>query len=574
MTMSEDEGKNQTTQHALLAALGEFARQLGMIEQMESIKLHQKSYHHTPQTKVLEFLVATLAGLEHLKEVSRSAHPLDQDRVVAEAWGQLGWADYSGVSRTLQALKQSEADQIMQVLEKTSQMFITSEVNLALLFEQRLVYDGDLTGLAVSKSSTTYPGVAYGHMDEQICLGYQAAVVSLRSPTYQRLWLSVNHHPGNWVSALAADEMIWAAERRTGVRPWRRTELLEQRLQGVKDYSQTLRQKLVEREKKVSQAQQAVDQIGEILLTWKAHLADLTAKYVSQQRAERPTSQLAKARHKLTVLEKRSQRRAQTSVKAQQVVAWTRDLIAQQQSEQDRLQERLERFQRDNATNPHPIQAVFRLDAGFGTYENLALLIEMGYEVYTKLQYWKTLQNLIRQVPPEASWTPVGGQASLYAWKQRLVESFYYPIDVGVERFTDGEERVKYCALLHYGPTSVTQDLSIWFNFYSGRQIMEAGIKESKQMFYLHRLKVRSQVAIALQENFVLFAANFIRWAMAWLEEETSDESQRPGGGGASEASEPPVKAGASPAGTTRPGVRREPERLRRRSRFLAASNA
>jgi hypothetical protein len=63
----------------------------------------------------------------------------------------------------------------------------------------------------------------------------------------------------------------------------------------------------------------------------------------------------------------------------------------------------------------------------------------------------------------------------------------------------------------------VTQDLPAWFDRYNGRQIIEAGIKESKQVFYLHRIKVRSEPAIYLQECCVLFAANFIRWATQWL---------------------------------------------------------
>ncbi len=42
-------------------------------------------------------------------------------------------------------------------------------------------------------------------------------------------------------------------------------------------------------------------------------------------------------------------------------------------------------------------------------------------------------------------------------------------------------------------------------------------MKESKQVFSLHHLKVRSEPAISLQEAFVLFAANFIRWAAHWL---------------------------------------------------------
>jgi hypothetical protein len=54
-------------------------------------------------------------------------------------------------------------------------------------------------------------------------------------------------------------------------------------------------------------------------------------------------------------------------------------------------------------------------------------------------------------------------------------------------------------------------------NPYNRRQTIEAGIKEGKQVFQLHRLKVRSEPAIYLQEQFVIFAANFIRWATHWL---------------------------------------------------------
>lgn len=511
--MSQDEA---LTQHALLVAWGEFARQIGLISQLESLSLHQKSYQHLPQTKVIEFLVATLAGLSHLKEISVAAHPLDQDTAVARAWGQAAWADYSGVSRTLKALTQTEAEQIVQALEKSTQALITAEVNFSAWLNQPLIYDGDLTGLPVSKSSQTYPGVAFGHMDDQIRLGYQAAVVSLRSPNYRRLWLSVDHHPGNWVSAIAAAEMVQAAEARTGVRPWRRTDLLAQRIQKVKDYKLSLQQRLGERQQKVIQAQSYLEQVRQTLITCQERVTELECRDQAKGRLERPSGQLAKAREKLRTYQKRLQRREKALTKAQQVVAWTQDSIQAQQVEETRLLERLDRFEQDNAANPHPIQAIFRLDAGFGTYPNLALLIEMGYEVYLKLQSRRALQGLLKQVPQEASWTPVGTDASMFAWEKRQLKGFWYPLDVGLERFSEGK-RVKHSALLHYGETPVTKDLPAWFNFYSGRQTIEAGIKQSKQVFHLQRLKVRSEAAIYLQENFVLFAANFIRWANAWL---------------------------------------------------------
>jgi hypothetical protein len=514
------------TQHAMLVALGEFAQQTGLLQGLDHVKLHQKRYHHTPQAKVVEFLVATLAGLEHLKDISRSAHPLDQDLVLAQAWGQTAWADASGVSRTLKALEAAEAEHVVEVLRATSQVYIDSEVALALWQENHLVYDGDLTGLAVSKSSQTYPNVGYGHMDDKIRLGYQAAVVSMRSPTYGRLWLSVNHHPGNWVSSQSAEEMILGAEACTRVRPRRRTELLAQRLQSVAQYGLSLQQRLEERKNKVGNAEQALFQVQQQLADLQRQVDQFSVIYQERQRTERPHSQLAAARRKLSLLTQRCQRQRKALEKAQQVLTDTPDLLARQQAEQSELEQRLQRLQQDNENNPAPIQAIFRLDAGFGTYENLALLIEMGYEVYTKLRNWKALHSWIEQVPEGAVWVKVGKQAEMYAWSQHLLEPFYYPLDVGLERFVDGDH-LKYCALLHFGPTPVNQDLAAWFNFYANRQTIEAGIKETKGIFHLHRLKVRSEPAIYLQEHFVLFAANLIRWAMTWLSQASDVHSLR-----------------------------------------------
>ena len=157
---------NTLTQHALLVLWGEFAQYLGLPQAFAALPLHQKTYIHAPQTKLLEFLVAILAGLPHLVDISHAAHPLDQDQPVATAWGQLAWADASGVSRCLQALTAAEAAQVTQLLSDISRSFIDQEVLLALRSRGRVVYDGDLTGRPVSNTSTTYPGAAYGHMSD------------------------------------------------------------------------------------------------------------------------------------------------------------------------------------------------------------------------------------------------------------------------------------------------------------------------------------------------------------------------------------------------------------------------
>src|ERR1700690_4570210 len=225
-----DMAQERDTQHALVIAWGHFAREIGLISGIEAAKLNQKVYEHTPQAKVIEFLVAILSGAKHLQDISLAAHPLDKDLAVAEAWEQTGWADYSGVSRTLKRLSWAEAKSLVSVLEHISQPFLESELAVLRSQGRGLQYDGDLTGLPVSNTSRTYPNAAYGHMSDEIRLGYQAGVVSLQSPTYGRLWLSVEHHTGDTVSCTQAEASLRAAEKRSGQRRKRRVELLQKRI--------------------------------------------------------------------------------------------------------------------------------------------------------------------------------------------------------------------------------------------------------------------------------------------------------------------------------------------------------
>jgi hypothetical protein len=54
----------------------------------------------------------------------------------------------------------------------------------------------------------------------------------------------------------------------------------------------------------------------------------------------------------------------------------------------------------------------------------------------------------------------------------------------------------------------VTTDLPGWFASYNGRQTIEAGIKEGKNVFQMHHLKVRSPAGLMIWEEFAVFAAN------------------------------------------------------------------
>jgi len=120
----------EQTQHGFLVVWGWFAAHIGLLERLATVPIKQKTRRHTPQSKVLEALVATLAGLEHLQDISRAAHPLVKDSAVAHAWGQTAWADYSGVSRTLSRLTPDEAPAIADVLAEVGQPVIDAEVGL------------------------------------------------------------------------------------------------------------------------------------------------------------------------------------------------------------------------------------------------------------------------------------------------------------------------------------------------------------------------------------------------------------------------------------------------------------
>jgi len=490
-----DMAQTQETQHALVIPWGQFAQEIGLISGIEAVKLNQKVYEHTPQAKVTEFLVAILSGAKYLQNISLAAHPLDKDVAVAQAWGQQGWADYTGVSRTLKKLTWTEVNALVEVLEHVSQPIIKSELTLLRAPGRGLEYDGDLTGLPVSNTRCTYPNAAYGPRSDEIRLGYQAGVVSLQSPTYGRLWISVDHHAGDTVSCTQAEALVRAAEKRSGQRPKRRTELLKKRIEALVKSRAPAEKRLATQQAKLETAQRAKEEVS------------------AQLREETKPNRIA-------VLERRGLRREKSIEIARKKLEKTLVQMKVHLDAEKILRQRLEQFEQNNLENPQPVEACFRLDAGFGTYDNIALLIEMGYEVYVKLHNHKITEMLKQKNSLETIWTRVGDNAEMLAWSGLELQHCPYPLDVALERFYTGKTQ-KHSALAHFGDTPVTTDLPAWFNRYTARQTLEAGIKETKQVFHLNRLKVPSEPAIYLQEAMTIFAANFIRWATASIEQRT-----------------------------------------------------
>ena len=289
----------------------------------------------------------------------------------------------------------------------------------------------------------------------------------------------------------------------------------------------------------------------------KRLVSQRTTLAAAQSAKQDTVAQLQEATNpkRISVLERRCVRREKAVEVASKKLSKTHAWLNQHLEQEKALRKRLEQFEQENAENPQPLEACFRLDAGFGTYDNIALLIEMGYEIYVKLHNHKIVQLLTLALPlryasgiimagsareanvtNETAWVRVGNNAEMIAWTVLQLQHYPYPLDIALERFYTGQTHTvpasfweKHSALAHFGATPVTSDLFAWFGKYNARQTIEAGIKETKQVFYLHRLKVRSEPAIYLQEAMTIFAANFIRWATVWIDQHAKqDENTLP----------------------------------------------
>jgi hypothetical protein len=167
-----------------------------------------------------------------------------------------------------------------------------------------------------------------------------------------------------------------------------------------------------------------------------------------------------------------------------------------------------------------------RMDAGFCSGENLTLLLELGYEIETKMGHGAVVGALRQRVGPETRWIRVGKNAEMIGWTDYQLYSCPYPVTVALERFYT-EQGVKYGVSLRsqeVGPTELP-DLRQWFAAYNGRQTIEAGIKQSKTVFKLQHLMTRQPVGMQIQVGLPLFAANFVRWTEEWLHDRLTGRS-------------------------------------------------
>jgi len=507
-----------TTDHAWLVLLGQYARQIGLIDRLAGVPIQQRTRAYTPQTKLIQSLVGVLAGLEYLQDFNDGPQPLVKDAAVIASWQRSAFAHYSGVSRTLEAADEQTLQAVIDVLQTVSQPFIEAEVMALVQHGRRLELDVDLTGRRVSPTSTTYPDADFGWMDNALCKGYQAAITSLSGGPCGCLLLSSQRYPGHAQSATCLQAAVRETEQVLGLRPRRRTDLVRARWEGLTRQIQPIQAGLEHEQARRRDLFAALQTARADEVQAQAQVTRLATEFAAQGRAERPHSQLAKARRQADRAHQRQGRLGRAlQTNARRLTKLERDLTTLL-AQQAQLAEWLAELESDNATLLNPLSVVLRVDAGFSTDDNLTWLIDLGYVVYTKVHNGQTTDKLRRRLAATATWQRVGRNAEAVYLPQQPIAKCAYVWDALLVRY-HLPAGVHYTTLLYYGDTPPPQDLKAWFTRYNARQTIEAGIKEGKGVFPMRRPWVRSPFGLQVQEQFSRFAANFVRWAACWAKQ-------------------------------------------------------
>jgi len=519
--------QEQSTQHAMLVVWGQFAQEIGLLDQLATVPIPQKTVQHTPAAKLATLFMGLLSGIQHLTDLTHGPVPLYHDPALAHAWGLAALPEASGVSRTLSAATPQALTCLQDVLEALSAPFLQPAIADLRSHDQPFVLDADLTGRPLSDSSTHYPEAAFGYMDGAIRLGYQLALLCLHTRRYARQWLVGQQHPGDAVSAPCLLELVAQAERRLGVHPRRRPELLLQRIAAAQAQAQLVDERAQQHNLAIEQALRREELLHQNIAAAQQQLYELH-KHPASARQAGLYGALTKLRAQIEVWQRQLGRTRQQWAAAVGHSERAAAQAAAMRATIPTLEARRTALAAENMQQPDAPRFIMRLDAGFSTGANLTTLLELGYEIETKSGNAALVQALLGRVSAATEWTRVGKNAEMVGWTGYQLSSCPYPLTVGLERFhTPGG--AKHAVLLRYQHDSATScpDLAAWFKAYNARGSVEAGIKQAKTVFHVQHLFSRSAIGMQIQVALTLFAANFVQWASSWLAERLVEPSSR-----------------------------------------------
>jgi len=496
----------EPTQPALLVAWGHFAQSRGLLDQLATVPLAQKTVHHSPAAQLLTCFVGLRAGNESLVDLSHGPAPIEHDAALAAAWDLPAFPEASSVRRTLAAADPTTPQALQTVLTTLRPPFLDRALADLGTRAAPLRFDLDLMGRSVTRHSHSYPDAAFGYRDGALHLGYQLALVCLHTDLYARQWLAAVQHPGNTPSAACLPDLVAAAEARVHLHPRRRPDLVAQRLAPLEAAVAVAHAQTTPYTALATAASPQEDTL----------LAQIAAAHAAGWQADPPTH--AALARQITTRQRRlghvRQQGAAAVTRSERAAAHASGLAATRPA----LQAWLDQLAQENAAAGPAPRCIVRVDAGFSSGANLRYLLELGYEVETRANNSAVARALRQRVTPTTAWTTVGPGTTMAVWPDYYATGCPYPLWAGLEQWAM-EDGPCYTALLrsHPDPATAMVDPRAWFAAYNGRQTIEAGNKQAQGVCHLQHFWSRSAIGMQIQVALTVFAANFVHWAAEWV---------------------------------------------------------
>lgn len=177
----------QPTQHAMLVVWGQFAQEIGLLDQLAAVPIPQKTVLHTPGAKLATLFMGLLSGIPYLTDLTRGPAPLYHDPAVAQAWGLAALPEASGVSRTLSTATAESLSSLQDVLTTLSAPFLQQALADLRSRDQPFVLEADLTA---ARSATRAP--AFRRQPLAIWMGRSASVIKWPCSVYTPSTMAAN----------------------------------------------------------------------------------------------------------------------------------------------------------------------------------------------------------------------------------------------------------------------------------------------------------------------------------------------------------------------------------------------
>lgn len=431
-----------------LVPTGHYAQEIGLIDLFkEHLKINMKTVHHSPVEKVIELFVSMIAGCPDVKTMNNRLVP---DRLAAAAWGQEQFADQSQVSQVLHRISPQN---LLQLEEIFHSLFSQRSLARRHPVDEWLVVDLDMTGLPVSPSSKTYEGAAFGFMQEETGKGYKLTCAYTGGELGEVLGGLFDSGSAHCATKLL--DLLLLIEKRIGSPPY-----------FLHRYRASAEQLLTEAQK-------------------------------LQRRSQCRTKEALRARkpQRQAVLERRAGKLDSRAQLLQEKVASSLQIA--------------DSFDTLRSSNPYRTILV-RGDAGFGSVDNIRLLLDLGYDFLLKGYSPHTARNLAQGIA-EKEWVPFNSATSVAELGAIRLPDCQYPL-----RTVLGRSKIprpyQYFHLVTTIPEKVKDPVGL-LKFYNARQTIEAFIKTGKNVLNLKHFRVRNFYGIQFTLMLGLLAHNFMNWA-------------------------------------------------------------